>query len=184
MFYGCSNIIEFNFSLFDTSHIINMVRMFRDCSSLTSLDLSNFNTSLVEKMNGMFRNCTSLSSLDLSSFNISSVKKTHNMFHGCINLEYINLKNFYKNKLISSGNYEDMFKNITDNVVICINADNTDEKISPLISEIKCPVFDCSNEWESIQKKIIKFANNTEQYVENCESETQYIFEYNGKCIK
>ena len=183
MFYGCSNIIEFNFSLFDTSHITNMVRMFRDCSSLTSLDLSNFNTSLVEKMNGMFRNCISLSSLDLSSFNISSVNKTHNMFHGCINLEYINLKNFYKNKLVSSRDYEDMFKNITDNVVICINTDNIYEKISSLISEIKCPVFDCSNEWESKQKKIIKFANNTEQCVENCESETQYIFEYNGKCI-
>ncbi len=179
MFMGCSNIIEINFSFFDTSHITNMVRMFRECSSLTSLDLSNFNTSLVEEMNGMFRGCLSLSSLNLSNFDISSATKTHNMFYNCTNLEYINIKNFYKNKLDAKSNYQDMFTFIIENVVICIN-NNTDGKISSQINLLGCPIFDCSNGWKSKQNKIVK---NTNQCVESCENETIYKFEYNGKCI-
>ena len=50
MFYKCSLLINFNFSNFNTSNVINMNNMFYNFSSLTSLNFSNFNTSNVTNM--------------------------------------------------------------------------------------------------------------------------------------
>ena len=74
MFRSCSDIIEFDFSNFDTSQVKNMYCMFYDCSSLTSLNLSSFNTSAVQDMSGMFQHCSSLTSLNLSNFDTSLVQ--------------------------------------------------------------------------------------------------------------
>ena len=57
MFWGCSNIIEFDFSNFDTSKISSMNSMFSGCSLLTSLNLSNFNTLSTQIMSNMFSGC-------------------------------------------------------------------------------------------------------------------------------
>ena len=94
MFSGISNILEIDFSKFDTSKVTEMQEMFKDCSSLTTLDLSNFNTKLVNGMNFMFENCKLLSSLDLSSFDTSSVTLMSGLFKNCYSLEFLNLKSF------------------------------------------------------------------------------------------
>ena len=55
------------------------------------------------------------------------------MFYNCVNLEY----NFNKRKLSNARNgCKDIFYNIKENVIICINEDITKEKILPQIKNI------------------------------------------------
>ena len=94
MFYTCKNIIEMDFSNFDSSNINSCYSLFSDCKSLTSINFINFNTSKVQTMQNMFRNCKVLSSLNLSNFDTSKVKNTKRMFSDCRSLTSINLSNF------------------------------------------------------------------------------------------
>ena len=55
------------------------------------------------------------------------------MFDGCINLEYINMINFNENCL-DSRYYSNMFKNVPNNIVVCINKNIILNKIYPQIS--------------------------------------------------
>ena len=200
MFYECSAITEIDLSNFDTSNITNMQGMFGQCSSLTSINLLNFDTSNVEKMNFMFSHCSSLTSLDLldfdtskvtwmnemfsccssltsldlSKFNTSNVERMYNMFEQCTNLEYINMINFNEIKL---NNYSDMFINVPDNIVVCINRSNI-PKIYPQINNTKCHIEDCTDNWKLKQNKFIE---ERDEYINNCSDINKY--EYNGKCI-
>ena len=54
------------------------------------------------------------------------------MFDGCLNLEYINMINFNENSLNRS--YFNMFKNVPNNIVVCINKNIILNKIYPQIS--------------------------------------------------
>ena len=94
LFRECENIIEIDFSNFDSSKVTRTDYMFCGCKSLISLDLSNFNTSNVTDMGFMFYKCASLSFLDLSSFDTSKVTNMKNMFSGCLSLNPLNLTNF------------------------------------------------------------------------------------------
>ena len=100
------------------------------------------------------------------------------MFYSCINLEYININNFNERKFLANI---DMFLNILENVVICINENITKEKIFPQIESKHCYTIDCSNTWKEKQKKII---NNTNECIESCDKSIQYKYEYNGKCYE
>ena len=203
MFRACSDIIEFDFSEFDTSQVVDMWCMFFFCTSLTSLDVSNFVTSKVITMAGMFQGLTSLTSLNISNFDISNVFEMNTMFGNsssltsldlsnfftpqatiiysffehCTNLEYINIKNFNER---SYELFSLMFTNVPDNVVICANEDNISEKILPQIKEKSCYKIDCSNNWKLVQKKIIY---ETGECIESCLN-SQYQYEYNGKCYQ
>ena len=184
MFCNCFSLISLNLSNYNTSYVHDMRAMFYNCTSLTSLDLSNFNTScaFAFDMESMFYNCISLTSLDLSNFNTTSVSYLNRMFYNCLNLEYINLNNFDLTNLnIEQFAYEEIFYNIPENVVICIDESITDNYI--IISQIKnisCYVIDCSNDWKSKQKKLI---DNTNECIDNCENSARYKYEYNGKCF-
>ena len=58
------------------------------------------------------------------------------MFDGCINLEYINMINFNEIKLSNTLRYySDMFKNVPNNIVVCININNIKNKIYPQIRD-------------------------------------------------
>ena len=94
LFYQCSDIVEIDFSNFDTSLVTNMRDMFGACRGLSSLDLSNFDTSLVEDMSYMFNDCSNLLSLNLANFKTSSVKDMSKMFERCSGLFSLNLTNF------------------------------------------------------------------------------------------
>ena len=176
MFGKCKSLTSLNLTNFDTSKVIETMSMFSSCSSLTSLNLSSFNTSNLERMSNMFDGCISLTSLDLSNFNFSLVYDMYYSFHDCVNLEYINLKN-YNDSSFDTWYSRDIFANVPENIVICINENNT--KILPQIMNKTCYVIDCSNDWKSKQKKIIH-ANN--ECVNDCASNEPYIYEYNGKC--
>jgi len=130
----------------------------------------------------MFSDCSSLISLNLFNFNTSNVTDINDMFRGCVNLEYINLNNFEEKKLSHiQSKYNDMFTNIPENVVICINENITNVKIFPQIKNKTCYTIYCSDDWKSKQKKII---NNTNQCIESCDNSSQYQYEYNGKCYE
>ena len=181
MFSDCSSLISLNLSNFNTSKVKRLDSMFYKCSSLISLNLSNFDTSKVYSMGYMFYYCSSLTSLDLSKFNTSLVSSMYDMFVGCSNLVYINMINFEENRLDSLSQYSGMLKDVTENIVICINNFTAQPKIIPQINEITCHVIDCANDWKSKQKKII---NNTNECIQSCVNSSLYKYEYNGKCYE
>ena len=176
LFEDCFQLTSLDLSSFDTSNTIYMLYMFNNCKSLLSLDLSNFNTFQVLDIEMMFRNCISLTSLDLSNFDTSQVKWMNSLFEGCLNLEYINMKNFVEDSLRI---YSNMFTNIPENVVVCINHNNI--KILSELNKTHCYNIDCSSNWKLSQNKII---NDTGKCIDKCEKDLEYKYEYNGKCYK
>ena len=50
MFFGLENIVEVDFSKYDTSLIISMNEVFLNCTSITSINLSNINTISVQSI--------------------------------------------------------------------------------------------------------------------------------------
>ena len=104
MFYGSKFIKSVNLSNLNTSSVTLMDHMFYNCSSLIWVDLSNFDTKNVQNMASMFYNCYELSSLDLSTFNTLLVDNMDNMFYHCTSLTSLDLSNFYT-PLLTSMNY-------------------------------------------------------------------------------
>ena len=99
MFCQCKNIIEIDFSKFNTENVINMQSMFEGCSQLKSLDLKFFKTEKVTNMYSMFACCSSLVSLDLRTFNTEKVTNVRFMFGICTSLSSLNLSSFNTQKI-------------------------------------------------------------------------------------
>ena len=108
MFEGCSNVKKIDFTNFQTSEVLSWYSMFRYCRSLTSLNLSSFRTSKNKDFGSFFVGCSSLTSLDLSTFDASTVSHFDYMFHDCVLLTSLNLKNF---KMINAVKIHGMFYN-------------------------------------------------------------------------
>ena len=107
MFKDLTNIIDFDFSKFDTSKVTEMKCMFYKCRGITSFNLSRFNTSLVNNMQDMFSDCSKLTKLDLYNFDTSQVTDMHHFVYQCSNLISINLKSFDTSKVINmTGMFE------------------------------------------------------------------------------
>ena len=174
MFRRCYGIVEIDLFNFDTSQVTDMTSMFVYCHSLTSVNLSNFDTSKVTNMGFMFYHCYSLISLDLSSFDTSKVTRMSYMFESCEKLEFINLKNFNENSLSESN---DVFKYISNNIIICINENNNINEILSQIKSHKCYKNDCSENWKLKQKKLIE---QLDICVEKCDN----ITKDNDSCFK
>ena len=100
MFYGRYFLEKLDLSNFNTSKATDMSNMFNSCLSLTNLDLSGFNTLNVTVMKGMFAWCERLTNLDLSNFNTSNVTNMSEMFCGCNNIEQVNLSGFDTSNVI------------------------------------------------------------------------------------
>jgi len=94
MFNDCKNLIKLDFSSFDTKNVTDMSYMFNGCKNLINLDLSSFDTKKVTDMSGMFCDCENLLNFDLSSFDKKSITELSNMFKNYENLNNINLSSF------------------------------------------------------------------------------------------
>ena len=126
------NQTENNVKLVWHNEVKSCYSMFCYCYDIIEIDFSNFDTSEVTDMPWMFYDCTSLKSLDLSNFDTSKLNSVQEMFKGCKNLEYINMKNFNtKNSLTKTSG---MLDDIPINTVFCINPENN-PKIAKLIKE-------------------------------------------------
>ena len=210
MFYNCSSLTSLNLSNFDTSQVKKMQFIFYNCTLLTSLDLSNFNveqitdlgyvfyncwslTSLnvsnwntisATSMAFMFYNCYSLSSLDLSSFIGDKVNHFECIFYNLVSLEYINIEKLYTDKKIKSHDYQKLFYNVPDNIVVCMNDENYFREINYIVNGMSykaCLIRDCSENWKLNKKKML-IENNLITCVDICEENENFIYEYNGKC--
>ena len=98
MFFYCHSLTTLNLSSFNTENLKDTQRMFSGCSGLKSLNLKNFNTKNVTNMFSMFSGCSSLTTLDLSSFNTENVTTMFQMFGGCKSLSKLDLRSFNANK--------------------------------------------------------------------------------------
>lgn len=101
LFARMPNIIEIDFSGFDTSKTVNMDEMFIMSSALQSVDFSNLDTSNVTTMQTMFGGCTSLMSVNLSGVNTSKLKWAGYMFSGCSSLESLDVSSFDTSSLVN-----------------------------------------------------------------------------------
>ena len=104
-----------------------MGSMFSGCSNLIELDLSLFDTSSVSDMHDMFNGCSQLKLIDLYNTKMDKIITVHNIFKNNDNLKYINLlkvKDSYINITESVINRKDDLI-ICQNDNIIINADAT-----------------------------------------------------------
>ena len=100
MFYRRYCLKKIDLSNFNTSNVTDMSHMFQGCNNLINLDLSGFNTLNVTVMKGMFAWCGNLQQLDLSHFDTSNVTNMSEMFCGCNNIEQVNLSSFDTSNVI------------------------------------------------------------------------------------
>ena len=192
MFDSCTMLKYINFTNFDTSSVEKMDKMFYYCINLVSLDLSNFNTKSAISMEGMFQNAESLISLDLTNFNTSKITNMKNMFNNCKSLIYINLNSFIENKDVI---IEDIFSSEINNLIYCINEENSPNIYSILLSknlENDCNNFCFDNKRiidinkkicvqndddktnEKINNEINDFPENTENFSDNIDKTNSY----------
>ena len=177
MFSGCSLLISLNLSNFDTRQVTCMEYMFDMCYSLTSLDLSSFDTPKLKSMGHMFSGCSSLKSLNLSNFNTNSVNDMSFLFNSCKNLQFINIFKFND----TSTKTNNVFKNVPDNLVYCINEENPPSKLLSQLKQLACPVKMCSIDWEKYQQKFIVERNNC---TNDCSTDKLFRYEYENKCYR
>ena len=179
-FSGCHSLVSLDLSNFDTSNVIWIDNMFKDCYSLTSLNLQNFNINNSVVVDNMFQNCRSLTTLNLSNFIIKGNDIISGMFIGCWNLTYLNIKNFFIPEHPRHLVIENIIRNTTKNIVICLDINNQKEAYSMLdVDDQNCVNLDCSANWILNRKKIVDSDNSC---IDNCSSVSQY--EYEGKCYQ
>ena len=128
-----SNIIEIDFSQYDTSLIQNMAYMFENCESLIFANLSNIDISSVINAEYMFSNCISLKTLDLTNVDLEKIPNHKNIFLNCIQLKKNNLLNRKFNS----------YKRITNKNV---GINNNKNKKRTLEGEEICDIYNIFNE--------------------------------------
>jgi len=78
---------------------------------------------------------------------------------------------------LDSSSSTNMFNNVPNNIVVCINKTNILSKIYPQISSKTCHIDDCTDNWKLKQKKL-NIENN-----ENIQNDPNIIkYEYDGNC--
>lgn len=84
---GCTNLVKFEATNFDTSKVTNMDNAFTNCSNLVSLDLSGFKgTSRITNMQNLFSGCQNLKEINMSGWNLApSVQTNSNGMFGNVN---------------------------------------------------------------------------------------------------
>ena len=83
MFKDCSNILEIDFTNFDSSNITHLSETFKGCNNLKSIDLSNWDISRVTSIDNLFKNCVSLTSIELPNFKGASITSMNGVFNKC-----------------------------------------------------------------------------------------------------
>ena len=174
MFYGLTNLLEINFTNFDTSFVTHMGNMFEGCSNLKFLNISLFDTSNVQYSFNMFKDCYLLDSLDLSNFNTSINYDFSQMFKGCNSLLSINLSNFKTNRLSYLNRFFDGCHSLKSINLSNFNIENVETMEECFKDCINLEILDLSNFDTS-------YVTNFNKIFYNCEK-LKYIklFQYTG----
>lgn len=91
MFYGCTNLTHLDLSPLDACSVTDMSHIFSYCAKLTSINLLHLDTSNVTNMGYMFSGCSSLYSINLSSLDTSNVIDMEAMFRYCNRLSTVKM---------------------------------------------------------------------------------------------
>ena len=122
-FCNCSNLKKINFGRhFDTSLVGNMENMFKECTSLEYLNLSTFDTSKTKYFNFMFYNCHSLKSLDLHTFNTETAIEMNEMFNNCNSLTSLDISTFNTKSTVTMNQ---MFNNCLSLITLDLSGFDT-----------------------------------------------------------
>ena len=183
MFAYCESITSINFGNINFPKLKTIGAMFKGCSSLKSINLTNFFNIKFISIRFLFKDCSSLISLDLSDFDTTEVTYINNIFDGCTKLEYINMKNFNEIK-VSDGYNNYIFRDVPENIVVCINEAINQNIIIPQLKSKKCYNIDCSENWKSKQRTIISNVNGCECELNGCLSCPNLNLSENKKLCK
>ena len=204
MFYNCEVLTSLDISNFQTSKVTSMTGLFAYCVSLESLDLSKFNTQSNVNFNSMFigdfnlkflnyfestnsydmflntiamfYNCSSLTSLDLSNFVKTDTYNTYFMYYMFMNCENLRYLKFASK---SDSVYDGMFYNTPENMVGCFPQNSQNRDLIALFTNKSCEVLDCSEDWETKQKKI---NGETGDCMDSCSGD--FLYGYNTICYR
>ena len=139
LFSDISNILEVDFSSYNTSLVKNMSYMFDDCKDLIFVNLSNRDISSAITADNMFSNCFSLKSIDLTNVDLEKIPQRENMFKNCINLNKKN--NFINKRLLQETTYCDK-NTIFDSERTCkINTQTANQEIIEGLNTIEYREF-------------------------------------------
>ncbi|WP_369404062.1 BspA family leucine-rich repeat surface protein [Secundilactobacillus similis] len=95
-------------TLFNTSKVTDMSRMFWGDGALVDIDLTPFDTSSVTNFYGMFESLGAIKSLDVSGFDTSQATNMQQMFYGTSSLENLDVSNFDTSKVTNMNSmFED-----------------------------------------------------------------------------
>ena len=172
LFKNCKSLLSINFSgKFNTSNINNMNEIFSSCSSLKILDLSNFDTSNVKNMKNMFKDCISLKILNIPKLINNNVENIDNIFKGCSKLEYLNLFNsdFTNIKIL-----DNIFSEL-NNTVICIYTN--DIYLIKEITKKENIEINCNKTWDEYLKDFIEVKAEN-----NLINTNEILFDINYNC--
>ena len=102
MFFGCNNIIDIDFSLFNITKVTNMENMFSFCDHLKKVDLSKFDLTKVNNMNQMFYLCFNLEIIQFNYLGVDDEENTNinEIFTGCGKLECLDLSLSSKDEIL------------------------------------------------------------------------------------
>ena len=160
MFYNCINLINIDFSGFNTTNVTDMSMMFMYCNSLTNIDLSGFNTANVTDMSRMFQSCLKLSGIDLSGFNTAKVTNMSGMFASCIILTDVDISGF---NTANVTNMSRMFGTCKGLKSLNLSSFNTAN-----VTDMSCMFEDCNSLESLTLSDNFKVANNRENMFSNC----------------
>ncbi len=93
MFSNMVYLQTIDLSLFNTSNVTQMQRMFDYCRALETLNLSQFDISNVTAVDSMFYNCNSLTAIYCNDDWNNSNRTSLLMFYGCTSLSGYNASN-------------------------------------------------------------------------------------------
>ena len=164
MFSGLSNIVEIDFSNFDSSEVNRMKYLFENCINLKKITFGeNFSTSEIDSMFNIFFNCHSLTSLDLIKFDTSKVREIQNLFYNCYSLTSLDLSSF-NTSLVNDMTY--IFYNCTSLSSLILSSFDTTK-----VSDIHNMFCKCSSltslDLSNFYTPLVK---NMEQLFSGCSS--------------
>ena len=129
MMFMETKVTNLDLSMFNTSQVKNMYRLFRGCSELETINFgNNFDTSNVTTMAEMFWMNSKLKSLDVSTWNTGKVTSMGTMFYGCSSIETLEFGPNFDTSNVTS--MDQMFRNMSSLTELDLSMFNTGNVVS------------------------------------------------------
>lgn len=177
-FDGCSNIIDFDVSAFDTSEVVDMRCMFRGCSSLEKVYIDRFDTRKVTNFSGMFEGCNSMTELFCGAwFTTENATDLSRMFKDCVLFDFNNFRWKSTPKLM---NLSSMYENCYNLIGFSFEGHDTSNVVDMSNMFSGCSILNYVYKLDSIDTSNVTDMSNM---FRNCSGLSKLDFE-NGQIDK